>query len=112
MTIQPNSVPPVGDEGDAPEQVYHPNAIPGSAGLGCFIAQERICGPDCMAYLLQAPSGQQYQGEQWAHCLLLVNAERAGKHLVIVVDLVKQGVSLLKQAGAVKARSEPAPGVR
>jgi hypothetical protein len=57
-----------------------------------------------MAYLPQAPEGPAYVGENWAHCLLLVNAERAGKHLVILVDLHKK-------AQATAQRAQKPPGV-
>jgi hypothetical protein len=58
--------------------------------LSCYGDQSRICGPDCMSYLAQVPSGANYQGENWAHCLVLVNVERMGKHIVIMADLIKR----------------------
>jgi hypothetical protein len=74
------------------------------SGLACFIDQHRVCGADCMSYLPQAPEGAAYQGENWAHCLLLVNSERTGKHVVILVDL-------LKKAQATATRGQKPPGV-
>lgn len=76
----------------------------GSTGLFCYKDQHRPCGPECMAFLPQVPEGATYVGVQWAHCHLLVNAERVGKHVIIIVDL-------LKQARAANLRSQPAPGV-
>lgn len=74
---------------------------PPAGSLGCFIRQERLCGPDCMAFMPARPQGDSYNG-QWANCMLLVNAERIGKHLVIVVDL-------LKKNSAAAVRSQPPP---
>jgi hypothetical protein len=79
-------------------------AEPTTGHLSCFLNQDRICGADCMAHLPQAPEGPSYLGENWAHCLLLVDAERVGKHLVILVDLHKK-----VQANA--QRSQKPPGV-
>ncbi len=95
-----------------PGQAYHPNvAIPTGSGLVCFISQDRDCGPACMAYLAQPPPGEQYKGEQWAHCLLLVNAERAGRHLVILASSVGSLMKLNRQKAAEADRTKPAPGV-
>ena len=94
-----------------PDQVYHPNATSDGdpKGAACFLAQDRICGPDCMAYLPQVPEGPAYVGEQWAHCLLLVNAERAGKHLVVLASIVTRGVSKYTQSQAEQVRNQTAP---
>lgn len=83
--------------------MYHPNATGANdGGPLCFINNTRVCGPDCMAFLPQAPSGDDYKGEQWAHCHLLVNAHRSGKHLTILANVHSQ-------ANAVAKRSVPAP---
>lgn len=79
--------------------------------LGCFLAQERICGPDCMAYLPQVPEGEQFKGEQWAHCHLLVNADRTGRHIVVLANLGTKLYSLKSKASAEEARKQPPPGV-
>ncbi len=57
-------------------------------GLTCFLDSGRICGPDCMAYQ-QPPSGAEYQDQQFAQCMLLVNAHRTAKHLVILASEVR-----------------------
>jgi hypothetical protein len=97
------------------EQVYHPNAEPvgegETKGAACFLAQDRICGPDCMAYLPQVPEGPAYIGEQWAHCMLLVNAERAGKHLVVLASVASTVASKYKQSMAERVRDQTAPKV-
>jgi hypothetical protein len=56
------------------------------SGLYCFINADRRCGADCMAFLNPPPQDQDYQGQQWACCMLLVNAHRVGKHLVILAS--------------------------
>lgn len=63
-----------------------PMEDPPANNLACFQDQARICGPDCMAYLNPVPTGDDYVGQQWSRCLLLVNAHRAGKHLVIIAS--------------------------
>jgi hypothetical protein len=52
----------------------------------CPFDQTRICGPDCMAFLPQPPEGRAYLGENWAHCHLLVNADRVGRHAAIAAN--------------------------
>jgi hypothetical protein len=63
------------------------------SGLFCFIDSARPCEADCMAYLGVRPEGKDYEGQQWAKCLLLVNAHKTGKH---AVSLASQADSLLK----------------
>lgn len=93
------------------DQAYHPNQLTGVVGPSCYRDQLRVCGPDCMAFLPQAPEGDTYKGEQWAHCQLLVNNDRMGRHLVILVSLLQKDVSLRGQAHAASVRSQKAPGV-
>lgn len=81
-----------------------PDEPKAKGSLACFQDQGRICGSDCMAYLPQPPAGTAYQGENWAHCLLLVNAERAGKHVIIIADL-------LKRSKSEATRNQAPPGV-
>lgn len=77
-------------------------------GLLCFMNSERPCGPDCMAYEL-APPGPDYQDKQWANCLLLVNAHRAGKHLVVLASVAADQVRQTKNAAADAARNNQPP---
>lgn len=81
------------------------------AGLACFMNQDRICGSDCMAYLPQAPEGDWYKGEQWAHCHLLVNADRAGRHLVVLANVGSKISGLQRKADAEAVREKKPPGV-
>lgn len=52
--------------------------------LYCFLASDRVCGPDCVAFNTSPPREQDYVGQHFANCHLLINAHRAGKHLVIL----------------------------
>lgn len=60
-----------------------------------------------MAFLSKRPSGSAFIGEQWASCHLLVNADRAGRHLVVLADVGTKLVSI----GRDQQRKEKAPGV-
>ena len=78
--------------------------------LLCWLNGDRVCGPDCMAYET-APDGPDYQDKQWANCMLLVNAHRVGKHLVV---LASQGQGLMKHLNVIAAdqkRTAPTPPV-
>jgi hypothetical protein len=57
-----------------------------TSGLTCFLSENRVCGADCMAYLTAPPAGKDFQGQQFAHCMVLVNIQRAGKHLVVIAN--------------------------
>lgn len=74
------------------------------------MSQTRVCGPDCMAYLPQVPEGKDFTGEQWAHCMLLVNAHRAGKHLVILANVTSEIGKEQAKSNAAATRSQRAPG--
>ena len=94
------------------EMGYHPNMqTSGVRGLICFKDVTRPCGPDCMAYLPQPPEGVQYQGAQWAHCHLLVNSERVGRHAVIATTQLIELVKLQKSAAAAAVRTQKPPTV-
>ena len=77
-------------------------------GLLCFMNAERPCGPDCMAYE-QAPLQPDYQDKQWANCLLLVNAHRVGKHLVVLASVASDQVRQTKNAAADAQRANQPP---
>lgn len=62
-------------------------------GRYCFLDASRPCGSECMAYLAVRPPGQDYEGEQWSKCSMLVNLHKVGKH---VVGIASQGENLLK----------------
>lgn len=103
------------------EQGYHPNMSARSSdgespgpteGPACYRDQCRICGPDCMAFLPQVPEGPVYVGEQWAHCLILVNQERTGRHLVVLADTLTKYAAFKRGQRAEAIRNEKAPEAR
>jgi hypothetical protein len=56
------------------------------------------------------PDGPDYKDKQWAHCALLVNAHRAGKHLVILASTSAELFRTNKVAAADKVRTtQPVP---
>jgi hypothetical protein len=61
----------------------------------CFMEQSRPCDPTCLAHTVYVPEGKAYEGQQWAHCLVLVNLEKASRH---VVALAQHGQTLLLHA--------------
>lgn len=57
-------------------------------GLLCFMGDERVCGPDCMAYTTM-PSESPYLNEQQKHCMFIVSAERLGRYAGGILSLLK-----------------------
>lgn len=74
---------------ETPEETEAPHG----SGLYCFIDATRPCESECMAFLLAQPEGNDYQGQQWSKCALLVNLHKMGKH---AVALAGQGDSLVR----------------
>lgn len=68
--------------------IYTPDAIDDKPenGLICFLDKDRQCGPDCMSWT-HLPADQGIFNPQQNHCALLVNAERSGKHLVVLAKI-------------------------
>lgn len=99
--IRPRPVP------GHPDLLEQPEAVQPSEekepALYCFLEEARVCGSDCVAYNTDPPKEQDYVGQPWAHCHLLVNAHRAGKHLVILASLANRLVP--------RGTSAPAPPV-
>lgn len=91
-------------ESEVPEGEVQP--VPEAKG-SCFLDQERVCGSDCMAYLVSPPTDPSYIGQQWARCHLLVNIERGGKHLVVLAAQASKMVISKRQ----DERDKKAPGV-
>ena len=74
----------------ATEPGLHHENVKEASGLYCFLNSQRPCTAECAAYFtdLELPQGPDYKDKQWAHCLVLVNVHRAGKHLVVLADAV------------------------
>lgn len=77
-------------------------------GLYCFLNDKRACGADCMAFIA-APDGADYRDQQWANCLLLVNAHRGGKHLIVLASAAGQAIQNAKNEAADRVRTQPGP---
>ena len=52
----------------------------------CYRDAARPCDSTCMAFLIEMPDGQDYMGQEWARCLVLVNEHRQGKHLTVLAS--------------------------
>lgn len=50
--------------------------------LFCFQDHCRPCTAECVAFESTPPEDKDYKNKPWAHCMILVNAHRTGKHLV------------------------------
>lgn len=77
----------------------------------CFLDASRPCTAECMAFLPARPEGEDYEGQTFAACSLLVNAHKLGKHLTVIAQ---QGTMLLKhlrvkQADAQRNGQPPPP---
>lgn len=78
------------------EQSHHPETKPipegPQNGLACWLNTERLCGADCMAFAdPPMAKGPDYDGKQWANCIVLVSLHQESKHATILAQhLVKQ----------------------
>jgi hypothetical protein len=98
----------------SPEQepfVHHPNIKQDDSVLFCFLDKERPCTAECMAYLGagELPPGEDYQDKQWPRCHLLVNAHRAGKHLVVLASVLNGMSTKMRNEAADRARTQQTP---
>ena len=73
--------------------------------LFCYRDAARVCDSTCMAYLVAAPEGQDYEGQSWSRCHLLVNEHRQGKHLVVLASFASDFMkhARIKAADATRA---------
>jgi hypothetical protein len=91
------------EQGDTPF-IHRPDEVdddPVRNGLTCFMDQLRPCGADCMAYTTYSDGSLMGQA---GNCILLVNAERSGKHLVILAKLTNDMINGAKRAAADQRR--------
>jgi hypothetical protein len=79
-------------------------------GLICFLNIDRPCEPTCMAWI-RPPAGPDFQDQQFSNCMLLVNAHRAGKHLVVLASNTSALIKKAQDEAADRARTQPAPPV-
>jgi hypothetical protein len=86
-----------------PSEIAGPPAPPErkqTEELYCHMDLTRTCGPDCMAYLTHPPVDNDYKGQSWAKCRLLVDSYRVGKHVTLLVQAAN---------AAVRPRTAPIP---
>jgi len=73
---------------DNDELPVETNPVPPGDNLMCHRSMERVCGPDCIAFLV-TPS-KEHIGQPWARCLELVNGYREAKHVnIIALELIR-----------------------
>ena len=96
-------------ESDDTPFIHRPDEVdddPVRNGLTCFMDQIRQCGADCMAYTTYSDGSLAGQS---GNCMLLVNAERSGKHLVILAKLTNDMINSSKRAAADQRREAQVP---
>ena len=57
-------------------------------GLVCFLNDQRICRPDCMAFTTEG-SESPYLNDQQKHCMLIVSVERLARYSGGLLSLAK-----------------------
>lgn len=72
---------------DPPDQL---DDDPERNGLACFLNADRVCGADCMAYTTM-PSESPYLNDQQKHCVVIVGAERLGRHTGGLLSFLRKG---------------------
>ena len=72
------------------EQVHHPDIKidpDNRNGLMCWLNMDRHCGADCMAYANPPlAKGQDYEGKQFAHCIILASMHQESKHVAVLAS--------------------------
>lgn len=91
--------------------VHHPDMKDDDRrnGLVCFLDQNRPCGSDCMAFLVDRPEGNDYRAQQWANCMLLVSTHRSAKHLTILAQVTDAFVQKTRAQAADQVRATQTP---
>lgn len=74
----------------------------------CFLQEERVCGPDCIAFMSRPADGNQLDPQQ-RNCLVLVSGERLARHATIGVKVVSDLFTFMKRADADVRRTEQRP---
>lgn len=79
-------------------------------GLLCFFNDTRECGSDCMAFTPE-PAESPSLSLQQCNCSLIVSAERVGRYMSGLVQLIKKGQEKSARAAADQARLTQFPPV-
>jgi len=93
----PETTESVDDDAGAPKPIAY-----------CFIGEDRVCGPDCMAYT-SMPADVTHLDPQQRHCVVLVSVERLARHSAIGVKIVGDMMSFMRKSDADSRRTEQKP---
>jgi len=74
----------------------------------CFIRDERVCGPDCIAFMSR-PADSTHLDPQQRNCLVLVSGERLARHAAIGVKIAGDMLTFMKVSDADNKRTEQKP---
>ena len=94
------------------DPLHHPNLKDPEGSTCCFLNSERVCGPDCIAFIpqIEKPTHSDFIGKEWSKCHILINLHRGGKHLVILAEAAGNLVgSLKKQSADAQRTNQPEP---
>lgn len=86
------------------ELVFHPEQEVLGEGEGldrlfCFLEQDRVCGPACMAFLTHPRSSDSSElATSQEHCALLLAADRIGRNITILASTLAQSERRRKMA--------------
>jgi len=78
-------------------------------GLMCFLDASRECGAECMAFITEPVEAPNILGPQQRNCILIVSAERVGRYMSGLVQLVKKGQEKTDKEAADRKRTQVAP---
>ena len=78
-------------------------------GLMCFLDATRECGADCMAFVTEPVEAPTVLGPQQRNCILVISAERVGRYMSGLVQLVRKGQEASNKEAADRKRTQVAP---
>lgn len=96
------------------ELVYHPEQEAleesGVDRMFCFLDQDRLCGPACMAFLTYPKRSDNSElADSQTHCSLLLAADRVGRNVTILASTLAQGEKRRRMADLDARREASTP---
>jgi len=80
--------------------------------LYCFMDAERVCGPECMAFLtFPRKANSSELSEMQAHCTFLTSADRVGRNITILTSALINKTKADKLKDIDRARDQATPKV-
>jgi hypothetical protein len=76
----------------------------------CFLDRERVCGPECMAFLTHPrQSNSSELSDLQAHCTLLTGMDRLGRNITIIASTLtgKARSEAIKEQDTIRERNTP-----